>query len=175
MKFLERSEALEIICFKAPDVAECPGWGFPGQPGLCQDTVARGAGSGCGNRARLGAGSGFGLIKILERKGWRTTYQGLSAGAFPTSVPARWSLVARVRSSALKVPGPLAGLTAGHRTPKGQFPPKWAQTDLIPTHLSKDEVWKGWGHGAPAAVGIPLPGFSPTPRSSRGSGGPATF
>lgn len=85
---------------------------------LCQDTPVRRAGSSCGSRARLAARSRFSLIKVLERKGWVAAYQGLRARVFPTSVPAQRLLMARVRSSAPKLPGPSAGLAAGHRPPK---------------------------------------------------------
>lgn len=109
MRLLGRSKELEIIWFKAPEVAKCPGWGFSRAAWSCVRTHQ------C---AGPDPAAGFSLIKVLERKGRVAAYQGLSARVFPTSVPAQWLLMARVRSSAPKVPGPSAGLAVGHRPPK---------------------------------------------------------
>lgn len=117
MRLLGRSEELEISRFKAPEVAKCPGWGFSRAAWSCVRTHQC-AGLDPAAGAHLAAGLGFSLIKVLERKGWVAAYQGLSARLFPTSVPAQRLLMARVRSSAPKVPGPSAGLAAGHRPPK---------------------------------------------------------
>lgn len=56
MKFLERSEALEIIWFKASEVAKCPGWGFSRAAWGCARTQR------C---AGLDPDAGAGLVLLL--------------------------------------------------------------------------------------------------------------